>query len=598
MNVLIISASMGAGHDGAAKELQRRLRAQGHDAEVKDFLRAFPCRIGTIVRLSYEWELKWAPWSYEATYRMWYRMPSLAGPLVAMLTLLTRWRIRRWVRDTQADAVVSTYPLASLTLGRARQTGKLRIPVSTYITDFAVHPLWTHRGVDLHLAVHERSADAARIGSGREAKAPGPLVSDRFLADLPDRVTARATFSIADDERVVLLVAGSWGVGAIRRTFEDIIAAGWMPLVVCGRNERLKRRLERRGIGLVLGWTDQMPLLMAAADVLVENAGGLTCMEAFAAGLPVVSYRPIAGHGRGNAKDMEAAGVAAFAEPGSLATALDATLGIEGARRRLAGQAMFAGDAAVHIAELAATAPRVPLPVAAPRDVAATSPVVVPLRPRRHPVLRPAAIAAAIVGSVATGTMLTSVGVGVAAAHGMAVAHAPRHSSASFVAIRLSQAAADDPRVPAALAAAHVTAIVSGQMATVEPAVIAHLARAGVDLANGGWGAHRGHALSWAKADVVRAAHAIETAGGGEIRTFVAGRSVDGFVLASAQWENQRVVLSRTPIHGMILPTLRPGGVYCINIRNLSADQVLAILAQIERQVAAGATVAPLSQLR
>ena len=29
-----------------------------------------------------------------------------------------------------------------------------------------------------------------------------------------------------------------------------------------------------------------MPALMTAADALVENAGGLTCMEAFAIGLP------------------------------------------------------------------------------------------------------------------------------------------------------------------------------------------------------------------------------------------------------------------------------------------------------------------------
>ena len=584
MNVLIISASMGAGHDGAARELQRRLRAQGHDAEVKDFLKAFPAGIGTIVRMSYEWELKWAPWSYEATYRMWYRLPSLAGPLVAILTLLTRWRIRRWVRAAQADAVVSTYPLASLTLGRARVTGKLQVPVSTYITDFAVHPLWTHHGVDLHLTVHPQSADAARVGSGRAASAPGPLVSDRFRSGLPDRHHARAELGIPDDERVVLLVAGSWGVGAIKRTFDDVVAAGWTPLVVCGHNARLRRRLEARGIGHVMGWSDQMPTLMACADVLVENAGGLTCMEAFAAGLPVVSYRPIAGHGRGNARDMEAAGVAALAEPGTLGDVLADTLGLAGTRRRRAGEAMFAGDAAAEIVELAAAGARTPEQAVEPE--------------RRHPILRPAALAAGVAASIFTGTVLTSLGVGVAAAHGVAVAHAPKHSTASFVAIRLSPAAAADPRIPAALAAAHVTAIVSGQMASQQPAAVARLALAGVDLANGGWGIHRGHALSWAKADVVRAAHAIETATGGEVRTFVAGHSVDGFVLASAQWDNQRVVLTHTAVQGTALPALRPGGVYCVTSRDLTAEQVLAIIQQIQQQVASGATVAPLSQLK
>ena len=37
---------------------------------------------------------------------------------------------------------------------------------------------------------------------------------------------------------------------------------------------------------VVLGWTDDMAGLMAACDVMVENAGGLTSLEAMAAGLP------------------------------------------------------------------------------------------------------------------------------------------------------------------------------------------------------------------------------------------------------------------------------------------------------------------------
>ena len=60
--------------------------------------------------------------------------------------------------------------------------------------------------------------------------------------------------------------------------------------------------------GTVIGWTDEMPALMAAADGLVENAGGLTAMEAFAAGVPVVTFHPIAGHGKENAKTMATSG--------------------------------------------------------------------------------------------------------------------------------------------------------------------------------------------------------------------------------------------------------------------------------------------------
>ena len=150
-----------------------------------DFLSAFPLRTGWLVRFGYWLELRFAPWSYDATYRLWYRLPFAIQPLAVFINLLTSRRVLRWVREAKPDVVVSTYPMASLVLGRARQRGRLRVPVATFITDFAVHPLWTHPGVDLHLCVHERSADAAAARSGRAATAPGPMVPERFHGDLP-----------------------------------------------------------------------------------------------------------------------------------------------------------------------------------------------------------------------------------------------------------------------------------------------------------------------------------------------------------------------------------------------------------------------------
>jgi len=52
---------------------------------------------------------------------------------------------------------------------------------------------------------------------------------------------------------------------------------------------------------------------MGACDVLVHNAGGLSLTEALAAGLPAVTYAPIPGHGRANAKVLDDAGLAPWA---------------------------------------------------------------------------------------------------------------------------------------------------------------------------------------------------------------------------------------------------------------------------------------------
>ena len=322
---------------------------------------------------------------------------------------------------------------------------------------------------------------------------------------------------------------------------------------------------------------------MAAADVLVENAGGLTCMEAFAAGLPVVSYRPIAGHGKGNARDMEAAGVAALAHPADLGAVLEATLGLDGQRRRREGLAMFAGDAAQDIVQLGAAA------------MADGARVVV--RPPRW--RRPAVAAATAVASLALGIGLASAGAGIAAAHGLAVAHAPKGATAVYLAVRLGPQIASDPQVPDALAAAGVTAIVSGQLAATNPHFVAELAAAGCDMANGGWGSHHGLQWTWAHADIQRATHEIDEAAGLRVRTFAPSGHIDGFSLASAAWDNQRVVMTRelVPLPGQ-LPVLHPGRIYVIDARSLPASQVLAVVSEIDALRAAGQQIAPLSSLK
>jgi processive 1,2-diacylglycerol beta-glucosyltransferase len=345
--VLVVSASMGAGHDGAARELVRRLRADGQEAEMRDFLNSVPWGIGAFLKSSYEFQMRYIAWSYDLTYRLCYLMPRLCRPIGRTMARLTGPRLQRWAAEYEADVVVSTYPLTSVVLGELRRGGKLALPTINFITDFGVHPLWTHPGIDLNLAVHPRPAALAEANSGRPAIATGPIVSPRFVP-LQDRAGARDRLALTPDDRAVLIVAGSWGVGDVANTFRTIAACdGFVPVVVCGRDERLRERLSHISGGRVLGWTDDMPSLMAAADALVENAGGLTAMEALSVGLPIISFHPIAGHGKENTAEMQAAGVSRVARNArELLTLLDQVTVAGPARRSIvdAGLAMFALD--------------------------------------------------------------------------------------------------------------------------------------------------------------------------------------------------------------------------------------------------------------
>jgi UDP-N-acetylglucosamine:LPS N-acetylglucosamine transferase len=139
----------------------------------------------------------------------------------------------------------------------------------------------------------------------------------------------RERLGLEPGERAVLIVGGAWGVGHLHDAALTVAAVpGMRPIVVAGHNDGLRRRIDtdpKLDAAVVFGFTGLMAGLMAASDVLVANAGGLTCLEAFAAGLPVVMFDPLPGHGEDNGRHMERAGMitAAASEPDLRATLAD-----------------------------------------------------------------------------------------------------------------------------------------------------------------------------------------------------------------------------------------------------------------------------------
>ncbi|MFJ9539161.1 glycosyltransferase [Streptomyces sp. NPDC101225] len=337
--IAIISASVGAGHDGAASGLADRLATHGFLVDRYDFLDLLPARTGRLICGVYHRMLTWMPTGYQRLYAS----TEHASRPGAVWRALFRGAEQRTVRVLEPGtcAVVSTYPGASQVLSRLRRRGLLQVPTFTYLTDFSVHALWVAPGIDAHLAVHAIPAAQAHARGAAAVSVAGPVTGRRFAPATDDqRRAARARFGLPGQGPLALLVAGSWGVGPVRRAATEIRETGVaVPVVVCGRNQALADELRRDGIEYAFGWVEDMPGLMHACDVLVQNAGGLTSLEAFAAGLPVVSYRCIPGHGRTNAAALDEAGLAAWIrDPVDLGPVLAELLhGPRGEAQRAAG---------------------------------------------------------------------------------------------------------------------------------------------------------------------------------------------------------------------------------------------------------------------
>jgi processive 1,2-diacylglycerol beta-glucosyltransferase len=135
---------------------------------------------------------------------------------------------------------------------------------------------------------------------------------------------------------VILFAWGGAGTGPVRDLFRDLLRMQTPAHIVAiaGRNESARTALEaiaaeHRGplTFSVLGFTDRMHELMAAADLLVGKPGGLSSSEARAMGLPLVIVAPVPGQEERNAAHLLEWGCAIRCNtPGTLAWRIDRLL--------------------------------------------------------------------------------------------------------------------------------------------------------------------------------------------------------------------------------------------------------------------------------
>lgn len=542
---------------------------------------------GPLIRSVFEWQLRSAPWAYELTFDLWNRVGPLVPPVRWLLDRAFGARLEAWAASMDATLVVSTYPLATVVLGRLRRRGRLGVPVVSFLTDMGVHPLCVDRGVDLHLCVHLCSARQVASLVGGRAGWTGPMVRPEFADRSLTRGEARRRFGIAEDARAALVVAGSWGVGEVEAAVDDLARAGWLPVVVCGRNEGLATRLRRRDDAVVIGWCDDMPSCMRAADVLVQNAGGLTAMEAFAAGLPVVTYRPIPGHGRLNAQLLDDAGIACWVRsPADLGDALEHLAGGAGALQSHRARRVFAQDPAEIVAVAADSRSQDDAIQSAWDLIEPARTVVDPARRAPAGAARGArrAVARSLrrLGGVAVASVLVyagmNVGASVASAYGLDALRPSRSTSSAYLAVRLGAGEVASPLVARTLAEDGFTAVVDGQVARADPAAVAALAHSGVGIANGGWSGDDDVHVLGVSNEVSGPADLLEAATGSRPRLFVPSQGLNIVDLTSAELDHERIVrdVVNFPAHGSV--AIHPGAVYVVDGARLPPATLVADL--------------------
>jgi UDP-N-acetylglucosamine:LPS N-acetylglucosamine transferase len=293
--ILILTGSIGEGHDLPARLLADALRERGAEAAVVDSVPLLGWPIGDVVMGASEFHTPLGNRLFETSYFLGNQWPPTRWVARTLNRLLAGGRMTRSLRKAAPDAIVSTFPAVTDLLGDLRRRGRIDVPVISAITDLSALNFWAHPGIDVHLLIHpESEAEVRATAPDSRIETVTGLYADEYL-EPRDRLEARRDLGLPEAPRIVLVSGGGWAVGDLQGAIDVTLELPDVFVVaLCGRNDEVRAMLEARFEPdervHIEGFTSQMSDYMAAADALVHSTAGLTVLEAILRGCAPISY--------------------------------------------------------------------------------------------------------------------------------------------------------------------------------------------------------------------------------------------------------------------------------------------------------------------
>ncbi len=251
------------------------------------------------------------------------------------------------VADFRPDLIVAVFATGAGAAARLRDEG-LGVPSVVIMTDSFAHQMWVHEHTDLFLVTSSAAAESVRRywPEARVEVMTAPVRPEFHAA--PSRGVARRRLGIPDDVTCALLMSGAWGLGPLDEAARALANDGIWTLAVAGTNRSMEASLATVAATcpevIPFGYTDRVPELMAAADVVVTSSGD-TCREARTIGRGIILIDVVPGHGRENLMhELELGGATAcLPTAGSIARSVRSFL--DDAERSKVAPALEAGVA-------------------------------------------------------------------------------------------------------------------------------------------------------------------------------------------------------------------------------------------------------------
>ncbi len=317
--IVIMTASIGHGHDQAAENIKRAIAAIDGAAEIEimDFMKLLHPTISQFIISTYLRMIDVFPSGYHFLYQMTKRL-NTQNKVSDLISHRYKKKIAVIVAEKKIDMIVFTNPFASVLVSSMKKKGKLKLPTATIITDYTAHPVWLDETIDMYfVACDELKQELIERGiSPHRIFVSGIPIHEKFDLSV-DRDKIIREQGLDPHLPTLLVMGGGLGLGPIKEILDSIgsINQPLQLLVVAGKNSQLQLELENKRYNSlhkvkIYGFCNNINELMGISHLLISKSGGLTMTEAISKGLPTIIVDPIPGQEVINARYFSSIGAA------------------------------------------------------------------------------------------------------------------------------------------------------------------------------------------------------------------------------------------------------------------------------------------------
>ena len=329
MKVLIFYASYGGGHLNAAKSIENCIKTNYKDIDVEmiDCMKYVNKTIEKVTTAAYREMAKKAPWAWGRIYS-----DAQKGPLAHITTRSNKImaiKLLKLLREKKPNLIISTHPFGSQMCSYLKRKNKINSKIATIMTDFAPHDQWLvgHEYTDYFFVAHNKMKDYLINKGISESKVfdTGIPISENFQKQY-NKKEIFDKYNLDESKFTILFFGGGeFGLGKTRtvQIFNNFVEEtknnNIQIIAISGKNPKMKSAFEEvvnsnnAGINVkIIEFSNEVPKLMAIANLVVTKPGGLTTSESLASHLPMVVINPIPGQEEENAEFLESKNIAVW----------------------------------------------------------------------------------------------------------------------------------------------------------------------------------------------------------------------------------------------------------------------------------------------